>query len=93
MSLDDLFNRIIEAARRGDASEFDIATLKQVVLERHELSTIEAANRVDQIDRTLGAKSPGERREIICDRLGLSRRRYYELKKLASAAHVRTVEA
>lgn len=92
MSLVDLLNRIIDAARKGDASEFDIATLKLIVLERHELATIEQAIRVVAIERSLSPMKPGERRGAVCARLGISTRTYYDMRKLRmrlSAAQLR----
>jgi hypothetical protein len=91
--LTDLIERIAAAARAGGISEFDLATLRLLVLEHRELSTIELAERVGGILRTLRGMSPGERREAVCARLGISRRRFYELRKLVpSAAAERTVD-
>ena len=53
--------------------------------DRRRLSTAALARRVGQLERQLADRSPGERAAIIQERLGLGRRRFYELKAAASA--------
>jgi hypothetical protein len=89
---DEFVGRICQAARRGGASELDVATLRQLVLYRHEFETLQQAARVRALEASLSEMHAGERRDAICERMDLSRRRYYELRKLASAAPDRTAE-
>ncbi|MBX5462980.1 MAG: hypothetical protein IRZ28_18065 [Steroidobacteraceae bacterium] len=44
------------------------------------LSTEALARRVAQLEAQLADREPGARRSVICERLGLSRSRYYELR-------------
>jgi len=85
VSLDVFMARILEAARGGGASEFDLMTLKQLVLQRREYSTIELALQVEARERAMTGRDAKERREAVCTRLGISERRYYQLKKIISA--------
>lgn len=78
------------AALRGGATALDVATLEQLLVLRLEPSTIALAHRLAHLETTLRDRDPRERREIICERLALSRRRFYELKKISSAALDRT---
>lgn len=82
--------RVIRAARLGGASELDLMTLRQLVLHRHGFDTMRLALRVQELEHSLSAMDPGARRNAICERLSLSRRRFYELKNMASAAPDRT---
>lgn len=86
MSLAAFVTRIEDAARIGGASELDLATLRQLVLNRREFETMEQAARVGELERVLSTMEPAERREAICQRLGFSRRRYYQLRELSGVA-------
>ena len=47
---------------------------------RSRLPTVALAARVQQLERSLADFDPGERRAAICQRLGVSRSRYYQLR-------------
>lgn len=92
-----LVTRLEDAARRGGAKELDIICLRQLLLHRRQSDTLTQAMRVSDIERTLKDRTPGERREIVCERLNISRSRYYALRDLSdeivsSPAHDRTGE-
>lgn len=48
---------------------------------RRRLSSDALAERVKRLEHDLADRDPGERRRIICARLGLSRSRFYELRQ------------
>lgn len=48
-------------------------------------STAALARRVASLEDQLRSFSPGERRAAICERMGISRSRYYELRKLCES--------
>lgn len=49
--------------------------------ERRRLSTASLAARVQRLEQQLADRDPGERAAIIRQRLGLSKSRYYELRR------------
>jgi hypothetical protein len=84
--------KVCQAARLGGCTELEVMMLRQL-LQGHEPRTVQLGLRVRALEETLRGIDPGERRDAICARMGLSRRRYYELRKLAgSAAADRTAE-
>jgi hypothetical protein len=87
----DFVERACQAVRLGGFSELEVMMLRQL-LQGREPRTIQLGMRVRSLEETLRGMNPGERRAAICARLGLSRRRYYELRRLASAATDRTAE-
>lgn len=90
-TLTDLIDRIEQAARAGGVSELDLMTLRLVVLDGHSLKTLQTARRVIEIERSLTGATARDRAAIVCERLGIKRRWYFDLKKLASAAHDCTI--
>jgi hypothetical protein len=48
---------------------------------RQRLRTAALAERVQRLEAQLQDRDPGERRAIICERLGISRSRFYELRQ------------
>ncbi len=85
-TIDAFIERLIRAARIGGISEFDVATLRQLVVGRHEFETILLATRIANLEMTMASMDVGARRDAICQRLGLSRRRFYELREIAASA-------
>ncbi len=85
LSLDDFLERIECAARTGGASELDLATLRQAVAYRHTFETLGQAWRVYELERVLSDRDPAERREIICERTGISRTTYFRLRAMLSS--------
>jgi hypothetical protein len=84
--LNELVDRITEAARRGGISELDIASFRLLVLERLKPNTLQQAMRVKRLEQSMyPTMDSGERCEAIRQILGISERRFYELKKLATA--------
>lgn len=82
--------RIVMAARSGGATEFDIATLQELLLRGREFETLKLAERLREIEASLSGMEAAECRTAVCERLGVSARRYFELRNLASAVHDRT---
>lgn len=60
----------------------DSLALLEAGASRRRLSTAAVARRVAELERRLAAHPAGERAAIIRARLGLSRSRYYELRKV-----------
>ena len=89
-SLQTFVDRVIAAARVGGATELDLATMHPLLVHRREFETLQQAERVAELERVLSAMDAGERRIAICERLGVSKRRFYELRNMASAARDRT---
>ncbi|HTE40357.1 MAG TPA: hypothetical protein VK629_06000 [Steroidobacteraceae bacterium] len=81
-TIEGFVDRIEVTLRAGGASELDVATVRQLLLHRHELETIERARRVQQLEARLADRDPGERRDIICTQLGMSKTHFYELRKI-----------
>jgi hypothetical protein len=54
--------------------------------DRRRLSTRALAARVATLERQLADRTPGERIAIIRERLGISRRRFYQLRSANNAA-------
>ncbi len=54
--------------------------------DRARLSTRALAARVKQLERLMRDYEPGDRVRIICGRLGISRRRFYQLRSANNAA-------
>ncbi|MBX5459738.1 MAG: hypothetical protein IRZ28_01495 [Steroidobacteraceae bacterium] len=52
--------------------------------QRRRLSTEALAARVATLERQLADREPGERRDVICERLGISRRYFYRLRALSA---------
>jgi hypothetical protein len=53
---------------------------------RRRASSLHLAERVARLERQLADRTPGERREVICTRLGLSKASYYRLRQVAHAS-------
>jgi hypothetical protein len=53
---------------------------------RARLATEALARRVQSLEVQLGDRDPGERRRAICERLGIGRTRYYELRRVQKTA-------
>jgi hypothetical protein len=85
-TLDELVDRISVAARIGGATELDIVTLRLHVLERLKPDTLQQAMRVKRLEKSMyPTMDSGERCEAIRQVMGISERRFYELKKIATA--------
>lgn len=78
--------RLTASARAGGAAELDIVTVRLLVLERYKLETLQLAMRVKHFEQSMyRSMDSGERCEAIRQILGISERRFYELKKIATA--------
>jgi hypothetical protein len=86
MNLEEIIVRLTNAARAGGASELDIVTVRLLVLERYKLETLQLAMRVKHFEQSMyPSMDSGERCEAIRQIMGISERRFYELKKIATA--------
>jgi hypothetical protein len=64
----------------------DTTALLEAAADRRRLATAALAERVARLERQLADRDPGERREVICTRLGLSKASYYRLRQVAHAS-------
>jgi|GEM_PF-6725162 len=80
--IEEFIERITGAARIGGASEFDLATLRALLVDRLGLESIALARRVQKLELQLADMTPGERRHAICARLGIGKSRFYELREI-----------
>lgn len=77
-----LLSRLEDSARLGGATELDIFCLRQLLLGQRHFDTLALAMRINEIEKSLSDRTPHERRSIVCERLQLSRSRYFELRSL-----------
>jgi precorrin-6B methylase 1 len=68
-----------DAERVALLAELD-DVLRLLDREPHRVETLALAQQVQHLDRKLADRSPAERNEIICERLGISRSRVYQLR-------------
>lgn len=73
--------RLTDAERVEALSEFD-AVLRTLTTSEHKTSTTEMAARVSTLDHQLRDRTARERNSIVTQRLGISRSRLYELRRV-----------
>lgn len=70
----------VPAERAALLELLDEVTLMLAAVDRRRLSTAALVRRVHKLEHDLRDRDPGERREVICSRLGISKSRYYQLR-------------
>jgi len=79
----------VQQGLAGDPDPAERAALLELLTEttallaavdRRRLPTLALAERVQRLEHQLADRDPGERREIVCSRLGISKSRYYQLR-------------
>lgn len=75
--------RGVEPAEREQLLAVIEASLEVLAAGRRRADSERLARRVAQLEQQLADRDPGERRAVICERLGLSRAGYYRLRQLA----------
>ena len=85
----DVLNQVLSCALKGGATPDQCDSLLCWVLDlqqaRRRTYTLERAQRLARIEQTLSHLDAGDRAQVVCDRMSLSRPTYYRLRKVAAS--------
>lgn len=79
--------RGVEPAEREQLLAVLEASLEVLEAGRRRADSERLARRVAQLEQQLADRDPGERREIVCERLGISKATFYRLRQIVRESH------